>query len=70
MVRDVLGASWWEALLLAAGRWVLDYLTLLAALTAVRRQPAPSRCCSRSAPRSCSARCRSRRAGSGSSRRD
>ena len=36
------GARWWEALLLAAGRWVLDYLTLLAALTAVHANPRPS----------------------------
>jgi uncharacterized protein (TIRG00374 family) len=41
-VRDVLGRNWWEALLLAAGRWVLDYLTLLAALTAVHSNPRPS----------------------------
>src|SRR3954468_15239804 len=41
-VRDVLGANWWQALLLAAGRWVLDYLTLLAALTAVHASPRPS----------------------------
>jgi putative heme transporter len=41
-VRNVLGANWWEALLLAAGRWVLDYLTLLAALTAVHGTPRPS----------------------------
>jgi putative heme transporter len=41
-VRDVLGANWWQALLLAAGRWVLDYLTLLAALTAVHGTPRPS----------------------------
>jgi uncharacterized protein (TIRG00374 family) len=41
-VRDVLGHHWWEALLLAAGRWVLDYLTLLAALTAVHASPRPS----------------------------
>ena len=41
-VREVLGARWWEALLLAAGRWVLDYLTLLAALTAVHADPRPS----------------------------
>jgi uncharacterized protein (TIRG00374 family) len=33
---------WWQALLLAAGRWVLDYLTLLAALTAVHADPRPS----------------------------
>jgi putative heme transporter len=41
-VLGVLGANWWEALLLAAGRWVLDYLTLLAALTAVHADPRPS----------------------------
>jgi uncharacterized protein (TIRG00374 family) len=41
-VRDVLGRRWWEALLFAAGRWVLDYLTLLAALTAVQADPRPS----------------------------
>jgi uncharacterized protein (TIRG00374 family) len=41
-VRGVLGRHWWEALLLAAGRWVLDYLTLLAALTAVHADPRAS----------------------------
>src|SRR3954447_10660546 len=41
-VRGVLGQNWWEATLLAAGRWVLDYLTLLAALTAVHASPRPS----------------------------
>ena len=41
-VREVLGQRWWEALLFAAGRWVLDYLTLLAALTAVNADPRPS----------------------------
>jgi uncharacterized protein (TIRG00374 family) len=41
-VRSVLGRHWWEALLLSAGRWVLDYLTLLAALTAVHADPRPS----------------------------
>jgi uncharacterized protein (TIRG00374 family) len=41
-VRTVLGHNWWEALLLSAGRWVLDYLTLLAALTAVHAEPRPS----------------------------
>jgi uncharacterized protein (TIRG00374 family) len=41
-VRDVLGRRWWQALLYAAGRWVLDYLTLLAALTAVHADPRPS----------------------------
>ena len=41
-VREVLGRRWWEALMLAAGRWLLDYLTLLAALTAVEAHPRPS----------------------------
>jgi uncharacterized protein (TIRG00374 family) len=41
-VREVLGRRWWEALLFAAGRWVLDYLTLLAALTAINADPRPS----------------------------
>jgi uncharacterized protein (TIRG00374 family) len=41
-VREVLGRNWWQALLLSAGRWVLDYLTLLAALTAVHSSPRPS----------------------------
>jgi uncharacterized protein (TIRG00374 family) len=38
----VLGRKWWEALLLAAGRWVLDYLTLIAALYAVGAEPRAS----------------------------
>ena len=41
-VREVLGKRWWQALLLASGRWVLDYLTLLAALTAIGADPRPS----------------------------
>ena len=41
-MREVLGERWWQALLLASGRWVLDYLTLLAALTAVDAIPRPS----------------------------
>jgi uncharacterized membrane protein YbhN (UPF0104 family) len=41
-VLRVLGRQWWEALLAAAGRWVLDYLTLLAALAAVGADPRPS----------------------------
>jgi uncharacterized protein (TIRG00374 family) len=39
VVLGVLGRQWWEALLLAAGRWVLDYLTLIAALYAVGASP-------------------------------
>ena len=39
IVLSVLGREWWEALLLAAGRWLLDYLTLVAALYAVGARP-------------------------------
>jgi len=42
VVVDVLGRQWWEALLLAAGRWVLDYLTLIAALYALGVEARPS----------------------------
>jgi putative heme transporter len=42
IVLRVLGSNWWEALLLAAGRWVLDYLTLIAALYAVGAEPRAS----------------------------
>jgi uncharacterized protein (TIRG00374 family) len=42
VVIGVLGRQWWEALLLAAGRWVLDYLTLIAALYAVGATPRAS----------------------------
>ena len=42
IVLRVLGRQWWEALLLAAGRWILDYLTLIAALYAVGATPRPS----------------------------
>ena len=41
-VVRVLGDKWWEALLFAAGRWVLDYLTLIAALYAVGATPRAS----------------------------
>jgi uncharacterized protein (TIRG00374 family) len=41
-VTMVLGQRWWQALLLAAGRWLLDYMTLLAALEAVNANPRPS----------------------------
>jgi uncharacterized protein (TIRG00374 family) len=41
-VTMVLGQRWWQALLLAIGRWLLDYLTLLAALTAIHGDPRPS----------------------------
>jgi uncharacterized membrane protein YbhN (UPF0104 family) len=39
IVVGVLGGQWWEALLLAAGRWLLDYLTLVAAVYAVGARP-------------------------------
>jgi uncharacterized protein (TIRG00374 family) len=42
IVVSVLGKEWWEALLLAAGRWLLDYLTLIAALYAIGASPRPS----------------------------
>ncbi len=42
MVRKVLGRNWWEALIAASGRWLLDYATLLAALNAVGAHPRPS----------------------------
>lgn len=42
IVIGVLGRQWWEALLLAAGRWVLDYLTLIAALYALGATPRAS----------------------------
>ncbi|MEA2366336.1 MAG: putative heme transporter [Thermoleophilaceae bacterium] len=42
VVVGVLGRQWWQALLLAAGRWVLDYLTLIAALYALGAAPRPS----------------------------
>ncbi len=32
-------SEWWEALLLASGRWLLDYLTLVAAVYAVGARP-------------------------------
>jgi uncharacterized protein (TIRG00374 family) len=41
-VTMVLGQRWWQALLLAVGRWLLDYATLMAALTAVHADPRPS----------------------------
>jgi uncharacterized protein (TIRG00374 family) len=41
-VVQVLGDKWWQALLFAAGRWVLDYLTLLGALYAIGANPRAS----------------------------
>ena len=42
LVVSVVGRRWWQALLATVGKWVLDYLTLLAALTAIGSRPAPS----------------------------
>jgi uncharacterized protein (TIRG00374 family) len=39
IVLRVLGREWWQALLLASGRWLLDYLTLVAAVYAVGARP-------------------------------
>jgi uncharacterized protein (TIRG00374 family) len=39
MVRATLGAEWPRALAAAAGRWLFDFLTLVAALAAVGAQP-------------------------------
>jgi uncharacterized protein (TIRG00374 family) len=41
-IRRDLGRKWWEALLASLGNWLLDYLALLAALTAVGSRPRPS----------------------------
>jgi uncharacterized membrane protein YbhN (UPF0104 family) len=42
LVRRTLGERWLQALLFAGGRWLLDYLTLLAALVAVGADARPS----------------------------
>jgi uncharacterized protein (TIRG00374 family) len=42
MLLEVLGKSWWEALLATVGRWFFDYLALLAALAAVGATPRPT----------------------------
>src|SRR4051794_38890264 len=39
IVLRVLGKEWWQALILASGRWLLDYLTLVAAVYAVGARP-------------------------------
>ena len=41
-IRAVLGAQWWQALLLSAGRLAFDYLCLLFALRATGARPRPS----------------------------
>ncbi len=42
LILHVMGRRWWEALLAAIGRWLLDYATLLAALAAIGARPAPA----------------------------
>jgi uncharacterized protein (TIRG00374 family) len=42
LVRRVLGAAWWKALLLSAGNWLLDLTALLIALEAVGARPRAS----------------------------
>jgi uncharacterized protein (TIRG00374 family) len=42
LIRHVLGASWWKALLFSAGNWLLDLTALLVALAAVGAQPRAS----------------------------
>ena len=42
LVRRVLGAGWWKALLYSAGNWLLDLTALLIALAAVGAQPRAS----------------------------
>jgi putative heme transporter len=42
VVMEVLGRKWWQALLFSIGRWLLDFLTLLAAINAVGAHPRPS----------------------------
>jgi putative heme transporter len=42
LVRSALGRRWWEAVAGAAGRWLLDWLTLVMALAAVGQHPRPT----------------------------
>lgn len=42
LILRVMGRRWWEALLAAIGRWLLDFATLLAALAAVGADPSPA----------------------------
>jgi uncharacterized protein (TIRG00374 family) len=41
-ILDTLGPRWKRALLGAVGRWIFDFITLLAALTAIGSHPRPS----------------------------
>ena len=42
LIRRVLGAGWWKALLYSAGNWLLDLTALLIALAAVGAEPRAS----------------------------
>jgi uncharacterized protein (TIRG00374 family) len=42
LIRRVLGTGWWQALIYAAGNWLLDLTALLVALAAVGAQPRAS----------------------------
>ena len=42
LIRRVLGAGWWQALIFSAGNWLLDLLALLIALAAVGAEPRAS----------------------------
>jgi len=42
LIRRVLGAGWWKALIYSAGNWLLDLTVLLIALAAVGAQPRAS----------------------------
>jgi hypothetical protein len=42
LIRRVLGAGWWQALIYSAGNWLLDLTALLVALAAVGAEPRAS----------------------------
>ena len=42
LIRRVLGAGWWQALIFSAGNWLLDLTALLIALAAVGAEPRAS----------------------------
>lgn len=42
IIKNALGSRWWQALPLAAGGWLFDFATLLAALAALGAQVRPS----------------------------
>jgi uncharacterized protein (TIRG00374 family) len=42
LIRRVLGAGWWKALIFSAGNWLLDLTALLSALAAVGAEPRAS----------------------------